>query len=239
MKSNIKPVLVAFVVVAVGFAPAFAFAQSTTVSQLQQEVQALLAQIAALKAQEHGSSTMQMPMMPASGSSQGDRGMGGEGQFEGPIMLNGSTTMPMPVSMPCFSFSRNLSMGSQGQDVSELQSMLGGKVTGYFGQMTQQALVKFQQEHGITSSTTGFLGPITRKFFGNHCMGMGDGNNSSSVGMPPVPMMPMTSGTPIGGRPSGTYSQGSSTAPWGPGPAVRPSGTMPMLPPMMGGNHNY
>lgn len=68
-----------------------------------------------------------------------------------------------------------LDFGARGEDVTEVQSYLStnpnlypsGRVTGYFGSLTQEATQKFQIEEGIVSSgnpeTTGFgrVGPIT------------------------------------------------------------------------------
>ena len=68
-----------------------------------------------------------------------------------------------------------LDLGSQGSDVSELQSYLStnpmlypsGLVTGYFGTMTEGGVQKFQTSQGLVSqgtpATTGFgrVGPVT------------------------------------------------------------------------------
>ncbi len=73
------------------------------------------------------------------------------------------------------SVTTQLDMGSQGSDVSELQSYLSknphiypsGLVTGYFGVLTQSGIQMFQANQGIVSSgtpeTTGFgrVGPVT------------------------------------------------------------------------------
>lgn len=71
-------------------------------------------------------------------------------------------------------FLRDLTLGSQGQDVVALQAFLiaadkgakadalsGAGATGYFGAMTQAALVKYQAAVGI-SPTSGYFGPLTR-----------------------------------------------------------------------------
>jgi hypothetical protein len=75
------------------------------------------------------------------------------------------------------SFTRNLTIGSSGQDVKNLQMFLndngdtvassgagspGNEVT-YFGAKTQAALAKWQQANGITPAS-GFLGPKTREY---------------------------------------------------------------------------
>lgn len=72
------------------------------------------------------------------------------------------------------SFVRDLTLGSQGQDVIALQTFLiaegkgakaaalaGTGATGYFGAMTQAALVEYQGAAGI-NPTSGYFGPLTR-----------------------------------------------------------------------------
>lgn len=73
-----------------------------------------------------------------------------------------------------FAVSRSLSLGLSGSDVVELQTALisrgylsAGKNTGYFGELTQSALRKFQCEKGIvcaggTASGYGVNGPKTQ-----------------------------------------------------------------------------
>jgi peptidoglycan hydrolase-like protein with peptidoglycan-binding domain len=65
-------------------------------------------------------------------------------------------------------FTRDLTIGSQGTDVTALQkflislSYLGSAYnTGYFGSLTQRALIKFQAANGI-SPAVGYFGPKTR-----------------------------------------------------------------------------
>ena len=67
-------------------------------------------------------------------------------------------------------FTRDLTLGSTGADVIELQTVLekGGYLTipagvskGYFGAMTQSALAKWQAAVGITPAS-GYFGPISR-----------------------------------------------------------------------------
>ena len=83
------------------------------------------------------------------------------------------TTSTAPSS---FSFSRNLTVGSRGDDVRTLQQVLNtdpatrvasygagspGNETTYFGPATKNAVVKYQQKHGITPAL-GYVGPLTR-----------------------------------------------------------------------------
>lgn len=67
-----------------------------------------------------------------------------------------------------FNFQKDLKMGSQNNDVKELQKMLIAegflfyKATGYFGTFTKQALIQWQAKNGIVS--TGFFGKASRAF---------------------------------------------------------------------------
>lgn len=76
---------------------------------------------------------------------------------------------------PSYQFTRNLTVGSTGEDVRQLQIFLNaqgytlsstgagspGNETTYFGPRTRDAVSRFQQAHGITP-TAGYFGPITR-----------------------------------------------------------------------------
>lgn len=84
--------------------------------------------------------------------------------------------------MMCVSLTRDLGPGSQGSDVTNLQQMLAqdpttgfsASPTGFFGPLTQQAMLKFQQNNNISSSATGVVGPLTLAFFGKRCGGNGN-----------------------------------------------------------------
>jgi hypothetical protein len=80
----------------------------------------------------------------------------------------------VPVVKPVSYFAQNLSLGSKGSDVSALQTFLIAKksgtdaeklsmtgVTGYFGILTQKALIEFQKNMGIMPAS-GYFGPKTR-----------------------------------------------------------------------------
>lgn len=79
--------------------------------------------------------------------------------------------------MACITLSRNLGLGSRGDDVKKLQEMLAedsesdfhAVPTGFFGPLTAKAMMRFQTHHGIASSTTGYIGPLTRGFFERRC----------------------------------------------------------------------
>lgn len=97
----------------------------------------------------------------------------------------------------CAAPMRNLGIGSRGDEVRLVQQMLAqeptsgftGTTTGYYGPMTAQAMMRFQESYHIASSTNGSVGPVTRKFLEQRC---GKVTNR----LPPVPGMGMASGTP-------------------------------------------
>jgi len=66
-----------------------------------------------------------------------------------------------------FRFNINMTVGSKGNDVTELQARLAdegvytGPVTGFFGPLTRAAVISYQQAHNITPAV-GYVGPITR-----------------------------------------------------------------------------
>src|SRR3990167_9027097 len=77
--------------------------------------------------------------------------------------------VPVPVAVPVFSITSDLSLGSGGNEVSELQKFLAkdkeiypeGLVSGYFGRLTQVAVQRFQARHGLPQ--VGRVGPQTRQ----------------------------------------------------------------------------
>jgi len=91
-----------------------------------------------------------------------------------PVVLD--TPVTAPVAAPAgivlgasdFAFSRDLTLGSSGNDVVELQKALRAAGfftyptnTGYFGTVTRDAVVAFQKAHNITPAV-GYVGPLTR-----------------------------------------------------------------------------
>lgn len=126
-----------------------------TVAELQAELNALLAKIAALQTLLQAQQTT--PTTPAVSA------------------LTGA----------CPSLYRTLRQGMSGADVSSLQAFLAsdalvypeGAVTGYFGVLTQRAVERFQAKHGIASSGTpetngfGLVGPATRVAIARACGG--------------------------------------------------------------------
>ena len=59
-------------------------------------------------------------------------------------------------------FTKDLKTGSRGMDVTALQNLLGvSPATGYFGELTKAAVIKYQMNRGI-SPATGYVGAKTR-----------------------------------------------------------------------------
>ncbi len=82
-------------------------------------------------------------------------------------VLGASTTTPGQVlGASTFNFTGDLSLGSLGPDVTELQTLLTqlgfymGPITGQFGPLTFQAVKAFQKKYGLP--VTGFMEPLTR-----------------------------------------------------------------------------
>ena len=82
-------------------------------------------------------------------------------------------------SSSSFIFTSFLTLGSEGEEVRQLQQLLKdqgsaiypeGKVTGYFGSLTRKAVIRFQEKYASETLTpsgfvkgTGYVGPYTRK----------------------------------------------------------------------------
>ena len=132
-------------------------APSTGGTDVASQIQALLAQISALKAQI-------LTLIQQQG--------GNAGSIDGTV---GSTT-PSVTPGAC-NFGRDLEEGDSGDDVKQLQQSLSsdpsilppGLDTGFFGPITREAMKKFQEKFDISSSSTGFFGPKTRGFMKEHC----------------------------------------------------------------------
>ena len=85
-----------------------------------------------------------------------------------PLVPVAPTSPSSPVSTPSLPpLTRNLSLGTTGSDVTELQTFLQGQgyltaaPTGYFGNLTKAAVEKFQQANQI-APVSGLVGPLTR-----------------------------------------------------------------------------
>ncbi len=137
-------------------APLLVYAQ--TVSELQAELNALLQQLAALKAE------LQQAQSPA---------------------VNAPTVPSYSAYGKCLSLGRSLRRGMSGSDVAALQTFLApdariypeGVISGYFGALTEAAVKRFQARHAIVTSgtpdTTGYgvVGPATRAAIASLCGG--------------------------------------------------------------------
>lgn len=76
-----------------------------------------------------------------------------------------------------YRFSRSLELGDSGEDVTKLQQELASlgflrtEASGYFGEVTEHALFKFQQSRGIIEEKTdqgaGYFGPKSRETLNN------------------------------------------------------------------------
>ena len=76
-------------------------------------------------------------------------------------------TMQVPQNLALYG-SGDMQLGSSGDNVAALQQFLAyegsypeAQITGYFGKLTQQAVITFQKQYGIFP-TVGYVGPITR-----------------------------------------------------------------------------
>lgn len=129
------------------------------------------------------------------------------GGASGSIGTSSTTPPGAPIGMPgmppgqtgkmaCIALNRDLGEGSRGDDVKELQQILEqdpnsgftGTATGFFGPMTQRAMMHFQLNNGIASSSkaNGMVGPMTRGFFERRCgegLGNGQGDRGGDHGM--------------------------------------------------------
>ncbi len=107
------------------------------------------------------------------GGNGGGGSSGGSGGSTGGSAGNSNTTTPKPSSngsvlgASTYNFTTDMTIGSTGNDVMELQKRLRAlgfftypTDTGYFGPLTQAAVKLYQASKGII--TTGYVGPLTR-----------------------------------------------------------------------------
>src|SRR3989344_2821286 len=114
------------------------------------------------------------------------------------------TPTTIPTTDSPINFTRNLTIGSRGTDVTELQELLRGQgllnaePTGYFGTLTKEAVRDFQRTRGI--SDTGYVGTLTRGALTN--LNLANSNDDAFLpppGDPRVPTPPLsTPATPTG-----------------------------------------
>jgi hypothetical protein len=94
------------------------------------------------------------------------------------------------VNAQAYTFNNDLAVGSNGPDVTQLQTWLinngfsipaiasGITGKGYFGSQTQAALMAYQRSSGLPAY--GFFGPMTRQYFNNRG-GNNDNNDNSTA----------------------------------------------------------
>lgn len=94
-----------------------------------------------------------------------------------PLVPQGVVTVAVPAQALSAVFTQTLTRGVRGEEVRQLQKLLAadkslypeGRITGYFGPATEQAIKRFQAKYGIVSSGTptttgyGLVGPKTRE----------------------------------------------------------------------------
>jgi peptidoglycan hydrolase-like protein with peptidoglycan-binding domain len=79
---------------------------------------------------------------------------------------SGSTVSTSASSASGYQFTELLTVGSEDAQVTALQEKLSslgfysGPVTGFYGSLTEAAVMKYQTAHGIDA--TGYVGPSTR-----------------------------------------------------------------------------
>ena len=122
---------------------------------------------------------------PASSSSSGGSSRSGSSSRSQVICPKGSVYSPTTgkrcTTFTNYSFKRDLTLGSKGEDVRQLQQYLNnngfpiatsgdgskGRETTYFGPATQRALIKFQQAKKITPAA-GYFGSKSRLYIQTH-----------------------------------------------------------------------
>src|SRR5215470_2661412 len=104
-----------------------------------------------------------------------------------------------PMGGYCPQISQNLHRGMRDADTSppgqitELQKFLADyydidpttSVTGYFGRLTQQNVIRFQNDQDITPAS-GFVGPLTRSAIALVCVGTTAGGTGNPPPTPPT-----------------------------------------------------
>lgn len=129
---------------------------------------------------------------PAPATGGGGGGGGGGGSYSSPVaavqptsvsVATTTTVVPSPIitaakpagqvlGATAFVFSKNLTVGSRGVDITELQKVLiaGGFLavspTGYFGPVTKAAVIAYQKFNNIFPAS-GFVGILTRAQLNN------------------------------------------------------------------------
>jgi len=116
-------------------------------------------------------------------------------------------------SASAYTFTRNLTVGSTGADVTELQTGLKARgflmvnPTGYFGNLTKAAVAAFQTANGVTPAA-GYFGPLTQAKW-NAVAGGTDTSTSSVAGCVAGAMFSSTTGAPCNGGTTSTTLKGT------------------------------
>lgn len=114
----------------------------------------------------------------SSTGTSGSRGGGGGGGGRSSVVQTPTVVVPQPAAVAApkaqasFSWTRDLSRGSEGNDVTKLQELFAsdksiypeGLVTGIFGPATERAVKRFQAKYGLPQ--VGRIGPMTREKLG-------------------------------------------------------------------------
>lgn len=167
MNNILRTQLAAFATVALLAAPLTASAD--TISDLQTQIQSLMAQLKSLQEQLH----KELASSTRAGGMMGSTTIPRWGEKKDDVL--GSNAIPGIIRRPCIAPLRALSQGMSGDDVRELQQQLvddgdldDSSATGFFGPRTVAAVHKLQARLGI-ASTTGSVGPLTRELLRKRC----------------------------------------------------------------------
>ena len=177
-----KKIAVRTLVAVLLIVPVAATAQSA--SDLQQRIQELLEQVRQLQQQLKQTNNTAIPpeICPAIARICPDGTIGVPGPGCSHRCPNEITPLPLPGNRVCLPILRDLVRGARGEDVKSLQDFLRQEgfftenPTGFFGEMTEAALKRWQAKEGIVSFgspvTTGWghVGPRTRLVIRNRCV---------------------------------------------------------------------
>ncbi len=156
------------------------------------------------------------------------------------------TAAPQSGAASCPDLSRNLSRGSRGEDVRQLQQFLisqnllaADSATGFFGSFTERAIQQWQSRNGIVSSgtpaTTGYgaVGPRTRAAI-VRCSLVPTQTPAPISSAPNIPLAPPYSGegspviTPTAASPTPTPASVPNPTPSPATPTLTPQPTPPI-----------
>ncbi len=173
----VKKIFQAFLIFTFAFAFSFSYASSLT----QDQINAILNMLRAFGAEEQ---VVQQVRATLNGNSLGDSSSAlqqDSGTSSNSSSSYDSNSSSAQVSF-CPNLYRNLYKGLSGDDVSELQRFLKEvgvysypEITGYYGQVTEEAVKRFQSRAGVVSygtpSATGYglVGPATRAAIKKAC----------------------------------------------------------------------